>query len=97
MTPPARAFGARSAVGRPASKTSGLVAAGIIGTRSIPGESALRASISGIRPSVSRASGGLRIPIGMSTECIPTQTCTYPFVSRDAGLLRLTSEENPSL
>jgi hypothetical protein len=54
-----------AAIGRLARKINGSAPAGTNGTRSIPGEFALPACTSGVKPSASRAAGGQRIPIGM--------------------------------
>jgi hypothetical protein len=55
---------ARSAAGRLARKTDGLVTADTSGTRSTREASAQRACISGLRRNASRAADGPRIPIG---------------------------------
>ena len=60
-----RASAARSAAGRPAKKTSGLVPAGMNGTPLIPEACAPPASISGLQLSASPVSAGRRIRIGM--------------------------------
>src|ERR1017187_2584785 len=59
-----RASAARSAAGRPAKKTDGLVTADTNGTPSIPEASALPASISGLRLSAFLVAAGRHIPIG---------------------------------
>jgi hypothetical protein len=56
---------ARWAIGRPARKTSGLVAADTNGTPLIQGESALPAFISGLRRSAYHVATGHRIRTGM--------------------------------
>src|ERR1700688_2762200 len=63
-----RASAVRSAAGRPAKKTDGLVAAETNGTLSIPGASALPASISGLRLSAFLVAGGRRTRIGTRRE-----------------------------
>jgi hypothetical protein len=68
LDPSGPASAARSAAGRPAKKTDGLVAAVMTGTRSIPGASALPASSGGLTPSASRAPAGRRIRIGMRSN-----------------------------
>ena len=60
-TRPTSVSGARSAAGRPAKKTDGLVTADTNGTRSIPGVSAPPASTSGLRHSASHVPAGRRI------------------------------------
>jgi hypothetical protein len=59
-TPPALAYDVRSAVGRRARKTAGLVAAGIHGTRSKQEECAPLVSTSGLPRSVSRVPASRR-------------------------------------
>ena len=60
-----RASGARSAAGRPAKKTDGLVIADTNGTHSIRAASAQRAFTNGLRPNASRAVDGRRTRSGM--------------------------------
>ena len=67
-TRPAHASAARSAVGRPAKKTDGLVAAGTIGALSIQEGCAPPASISGRKPSALLAADGRRIRTGMRSN-----------------------------
>jgi len=62
--PPALASDARSAVGRPARKTSGSAPAGSSGIHSTLGESAQPACTNRLRPSASRAADGRRIRCG---------------------------------
>ncbi len=60
-----RASDAHCAIGRPAKKTDGLVAAETNGTRSILGVFVQPVCTSGLRPSVFCAADGRCIPIGM--------------------------------
>jgi|SRR5438445_531761 len=64
----ARAFDARSAVGRLAKTINGLVLAGTRGTRSTREECAPLACTSGLRPSVFPALVGRRIRTGMRSD-----------------------------
>jgi hypothetical protein len=59
---------ARSALGRRASTTIGLVTAAIYGIRSIRAGFVPRASTSGLRRSALRVAAGLPIPIGTRSE-----------------------------
>ena len=63
---PVRAFAARSVAGRPVRMTAGRASVGTTGTHSTPAGSAPAASISGPQRSVSPATGGRHIRIGMS-------------------------------
>jgi hypothetical protein len=67
---PAHASDAPNVVGRLAKKTAGLVTAGICGTPSTLAGYALRASTSGLRPSVSHVSSGRHTRIGMRNELL---------------------------
>jgi len=67
-TLPVLAFGARSAVGRPAKKTDGLVAAETNGIRSTREVSAPPASINGLRRNASPVSSGRHTRIGTRSE-----------------------------
>jgi hypothetical protein len=69
--PPAHISGARSAVGLPARKTSGLARAVMNRTRSIG--FARLAFNGGLKRSVSRVVAGQRTPIGMSIEATDCQ------------------------
>jgi hypothetical protein len=80
----APASAARSAAGRPARTTDGLVAADTNGTRSIPGASAQPACTSGLKPSAFLAAVGRRTRSGMRSEL------------SDCTLLRLVAEINGS-
>ena len=73
LSPPALAYDAHSAAGRPARMTYGLVAVAMRGTRSTPGESARRASVNGLRPSASSVAAGRRTRIGMCSDNVETR------------------------
>src|SRR5450631_1138718 len=66
-----RASGARSAAGRRAGMTCGLVAAASFGTRSTQEEFAPPVFTSGLRPSASRVSSGRRTRSGMRPDACP--------------------------
>ena len=85
-TPPAHASGAHSAAGRPSRMTSGLVAAGTSGTRSIRVECALPAFISGLKPNASRAVEGRHIRSGMGSESGQMLTRTIEIARLGASL-----------
>ena len=65
---PALAFDVRSAVGRPARTTAGLVAAAMSGIRSIREGYARRASTTGLQRNACLARAGRHIPTGMRTD-----------------------------
>jgi hypothetical protein len=74
---PTLVFDARSAAGRPARKTSGLVPVGMNGIPSTQVESVPRASTSGLQPSAFRAPAGPRIRIGMPTTNPEQLSCPH--------------------
>ena len=65
---PALASAVRCVAGRPAKTTSGLVAAGMSGTRSTREECAPPACTSGLKPNAHRAADGRHIRSGMQNE-----------------------------
>src|SRR5437660_8945588 len=65
-----RASDARSAAGRPAKKTDGLVTADTNGTPSTPEESALPVFISGLKPSVCHVAAGRRTRFGTRNSLV---------------------------
>ena len=71
MTPQARAFAARFAVGRRARKASGRAPADVLGTRLILEGCAQPACISGLKRNASRAPVGRRTQIGMQNDPRP--------------------------
>src|SRR5262249_33547663 len=69
MIPPAHVFGARSAAGRPAKKTTGRALAATNGTRLIQVESAPAAFISGLKLNAFLVAAGRHTRSGTRSDC----------------------------